>query len=233
MTNDELHSLVLRGMAATKPKGRSRCVSRRGILVLVAALTLLCLLKPLEIYSGHKSERVWEWTWLAWSWALVQSPGFPSQEGLGSVKTDGTGLYLCLLSTRVPLAGEPEPRSAPHCGAQDEAQVNSKLGAACWQHMPGHQEFCLWARDVRSQVVKGGYSWSEFIACRQKPLLLPDTLAVRMRVDHLAGKSRNRFCLFSMTLTANPQPHLSSPPTKTPAHNSENQRNNITCKIQD
>ena len=40
--------------------------------------------------------------------------------------------------------------------------------------------------------------------------LLPDTLAIRMRTDHVGGKPRNRFCLFYLTLTA----------TRTPPQNS-------------
>lgn len=84
-------------MSDTKPKGQSRCVSRRGILVLVAALTLLCLLKPLEIYSGHKSERVWEWKWFGLKLGFGTIPRLPFPGGSGyNVKTDGTGFYLLL-----------------------------------------------------------------------------------------------------------------------------------------
>lgn len=87
-------------MADTKPKGRSRCVSRRGILLLVAALTLLCLLKPLEIYSGHKAERDYftrQWKWLGLKPGFGAIPRLPFPGGSGnSVKTDDTGLCLLL-----------------------------------------------------------------------------------------------------------------------------------------
>lgn len=159
MTNDELHSLVLRGMAATKPKGRSRCVSRRGILVLVAALTLLCLLKPLEIYSGHKSERVWEWTWLAWSWALVQSPGFPSQEGLGSVKTDGTGLYLLLA------------QHTSAFGRRARASLCSALRSTRWSTSEFKAQGCLLTTYARASGVLS-LSQGRSITGRQRCLFL-------------------------------------------------------------
>lgn len=98
-----------------------------------------------------------------------------------------------------------------------------------------------WASGVLSRspcrTITGGQRWpkvgipgvSSSPAVRNQST--PDTLAVRMRVDPIAGKSRNRFCLFFLPLTANSQPHPSSPPPKTPAHKSENQKNNITCKI--
>ena len=171
---------------------------------------------------------------LAWSWAFAQSQGFLSQEGLGVVwRQMAQASTFCLLSTWVPLAGEPEPRSAPHWGAQDEAQMNPKLGAALlitYAWAPGVLSLSQW------RTITGGQRWVFLEWVHRLPsetTLLPDTLAVRMRADHVAGKSKNRFCLFFLTLTANSQPHPSSPPPKTPAHRSENQKNNITCKIQD
>ena len=63
----------------------------------MSVLTLLCLLKPLEIYSEHKSERVWEWKRFGLKLGFRTIPRLPFPGGSGcSVKTDGPGFYLLL-----------------------------------------------------------------------------------------------------------------------------------------
>lgn len=106
------------------------------------------------------------------------------------------GLSLLLTQQGMPLAG------ASRCSRQEHRMKHGWIHASqssslpCWQ-MPGCQEF-------RQPVPIPGHQrpiFPEWVHCLPPETTLCPETRIRMRVDRIEEKPRNRFCLFSLTLT--------------------------------